>query len=109
MASRKAASSLFPRLHRLDVSLTNRFCKARIVRIDSEEVVVQASSYEPQFTSLNSKSDIAAAAAVGELLVQRAKDASIPAVHWQKPLGKPFHGKMATIVNTVRDEGLVLN
>ncbi|KAK3233853.1 hypothetical protein CYMTET_55870 [Cymbomonas tetramitiformis] len=96
------------RLHELKLLLSNRYVKAEIVRIADGKVVVSASSREIK-DSLTSTSDMVAAQRVGEMLVTRAKEADIAAVHYFKPIGKPFHGKLACIVNHWRDQGLAYN
>jgi hypothetical protein len=45
----------------------------------------------------------------GELMATRLKEANIPAITFKKPVGKPFHGKLACIVKTLREHGIVYN
>mmetsp|Transcript_15574 Transcript_15574/g.33767 ORF Transcript_15574/g.33767 Transcript_15574/m.33767 type:complete len:108 (-) Transcript_15574:261-584(-) len=105
-----AASKLPARLYSLKLLLSNRCCTANVVRIADGQVVASASSAEEQFKEvLKSKSDMIAAAKVGELMAARLKEANIPAVNFQKPVGKPFHGKLACIINTLRESGIVYN
>lgn len=59
--------------------------------------------------SLPNRSDKNAAAAVGRAIAARAKSASIDAVHFEKPRGKRFHGKLKALIDNMRDAGLPLN
>jgi len=59
--------------------------------------------------SLPNRSDKNAAAAVGRAIAARAKSASIDAVHFEKPRGKRFHGKLKALIDNMREAGLPLN
>lgn len=72
--------------------------------------MVSASTVEKGIKEeLVNRSDKAAAAHVGRTLAERAKAASIPAVHFVKPKNKPFHGKLRVLIESVRDAGMKFN
>lgn len=58
---------------------------------------------------LLNRSDKAAAAHVGRTIAERAKAASIPAVHFVKPKNKRFHGKLRALIENVAEAGLKFN
>ena len=58
--------------------------------------------------ALPNKADRHAASAVGAAVAARALAAQIPSVHWEKPKGKRFHGKLAALIHSMREAGLPL-
>jgi large subunit ribosomal protein L18 len=78
--------------------------------IPREQILASASTIEREMReSLPNRSDKNAAAAVGRAIAARAKSASIDAVHFEKPRGKRFHGKLKALIDTMREAGLPLN
>ena len=55
------------------------------------------------------KSDKNAAKQIGKAIAERALAANIPAVHFQKPKGKPFHGKLRCLIESMREAGMKFN
>jgi ribosomal protein L18 len=45
----------------------------------------------------------------GKVIAEQAKAANITAVHWEKPHGKKFAGKLEALINTIRREGIAFN
>ena len=80
------------------------------LRSPREQILASASTIEREMReSLPNRSDKNAAAAVGRAIAARAKSASIDAVHFEKPRGKRFHGKLKALIDTMREAGLPLN
>ena len=78
--------------------------------IPREQILASASTIEREMReSLPNRSDKNAAAAVGRAIAARAKSASIDAVHFEKPRGKRFHGKLKALIDNMREAGLPLN
>ena len=78
--------------------------------IPREQILASASMIEREMReSLPNRSDKNAAAAVGRAIAARAKSASIDAVHFEKPRGKRFHGKLKALIDNMREAGLPLN
>lgn len=50
----------------------------------------------------------AAASRVGEVLAQRAQQAGLAGVHWQRPHGQRYHGKRKALIEALRGAGLPL-
>ena len=74
------------------------------------QILASASTNEKEVReSLPNRSDKNAAALVGRTIAARAKSADIPAVHFVKPKGKRFHGKMKALIDNMREAGLPLN
>ena len=80
------------------------------LRSPREQILASASTIEREMReSLPNRSDKNAAAAVGRAIAARAKSASIDAVHFEKPRGKRFHGKLKALIDNMREAGLPLN
>ena len=45
---------------------------------------------------------------VGELLAERAAAAGIEGVSWKRKHGQRFHGRVATLINSMQESGLKL-
>ena len=50
-----------------------------------------------------------ASARIGELLAERAKQAGVPAVHWQRKHGQRYHGKIRELLQSMNAAGLPLD
>lgn len=75
-----------------------------------KQILASASTIEKTMRdSLRNKSDKNAAAAVGKAIAARAGSKQITAVHFTKPRGKRFHGKLKALIDTMREAGLPLN
>ena len=78
--------------------------------VSRAQILASASTNEKEVReSLPNRSDKNAAALVGRTIAARAKSADIPAVHFVKPKGKRFHGKMKALIDNMREAGLPLN
>jgi len=73
-------------------------------------VVVDACSWEKQAKEvLESTSDKVAAAKVGELLAVRAAEKDVSEVHWIRKRGQRYHGKIASLIESMQAAGLPLH
>ena len=74
------------------------------------QIVAAASTTEKvlrvNLTNLGNKD---AAASVGRIVAERSLAAGITAVHFDRPRGMRFHGKLRTLVDNMRVSGLQLN
>ena len=59
--------------------------------------------------ALTNLSDKHASAQIGRTIAERAKAAQIPAVHYGKPRGKRFHGKLKALIDNMREAGMTFN
>ena len=59
--------------------------------------------------ALTNLADKHAASVIGRTIAARAMAADIPAVHFVKPKGKRFHGKLKVLIDTMREAGMPLN
>ena len=50
----------------------------------------------------------AAATVVGELLAQRAQQATVDGVHWERKRGQRYHGKIAVLLTALKVGGVQL-
>ncbi len=74
-------------------------------------VVAAASTLEKALKDAfqgQSRTDKKAAAAIGTILAARAKAASIEHVHWDRRKGEKYHGKLAALLDAVKDAGVQL-
>ena len=73
------------------------------------QIVAAASTTEKalraNLTSLGNKD---AAASVGRAVAERSIAAGIHVVHFNRPKGTRFHGKLRTLIDNMRDAGLPL-
>ena len=73
------------------------------------QIVAAASTTEKalraNLTSLGNKD---AAASVGRAVAERSISAGIHVVHFNRPKGTRFHGKLRTLIDNMRDAGLPL-
>jgi hypothetical protein len=72
------------------------------------QIVAAASTIEKTLReTLPNRTDVAAAAKIGELLAERARPVlGEQQVGFSKPRGKPYHGKMKALVDAVRAGGV---
>jgi ribosomal protein L18 len=45
---------------------------------------------------------------VGRLLAERAKEAQIDGVHWVRKRGQKYHGRIAALLESMKDAGMPL-
>lgn len=74
-------------------------------------VVVSASTLEKTLKETfqgRSRTDKKAAADVGAILASRAVAANINQVHWDRRRGEKYHGKIAALLDAVKETGVAL-
>jgi large subunit ribosomal protein L18 len=89
---------------RLTVFRSNRHISAQLIDDDAGRTLAAASTLEPDLRS-GSTSDVDGATRVGELLAQRAKDAGVSKVVFDRG-GNRYHGRVAAVAKAARDAGL---
>lgn len=89
---------------RVAISRTNKHISAQIIDDESGRTLAAASSVEAALRSV-SGGNIEGAKAVAELLVQRAKEANIVAVVFDRG-GFDYHGRVAAFADALRAGGL---
>jgi ribosomal protein L18 len=103
--------------HILKIAFTSRYCYASIVRrtepLQAGVQVCSASTQEPEVRAAlsadkKSCSDTQAAALVGRLIAQRALQHNVSSVHFQLDRDAKYHGKVKSLLDSVREAGLPL-
>jgi len=93
-------------VHRLSVHRTSQHIYAQIIAPSAGEVVTSASTLVKELrSSLKSTSNREAAAAVGKLIAQRAKEAGVERVAFDRS-GFKYHGRVQALADAAREEGL---
>jgi len=90
---------------RLAVYRSNKHLVAQLIDDDSGRTIVSASSLESEFRGKQSGGNVAAAKAVGGLVAQRAKQAGISKVVFDRG-GFLYHGRIAALAEAAREGGL---
>jgi len=93
---------------RLTVHRTPRHIYAQIISADGERVLVSASTVQEAVTGtgdLAATGNIAAAAAVGRAIAERAKAAGITTVAFDRS-GFMYHGRVKALAEAAREAGL---
>ena len=90
---------------RLVVTRSNRHMVAQVVNDQVGHTLVSASTLEKDFDGKDTK--VEKARRVGELIAQRAKDAGITAVVFDRG-GNKYHGRVAAVAEGAREGGLTL-
>eukprot|EP00898_Chlorokybus_atmophyticus_P009101 jgi/Chlat1/9192/Chrsp97S08464 len=94
----------------LKLFFSNRYVYAQVVRRGDGHIVASASTLEQSVRKTEgSKSDTSAAQLVGQTVAERARAANVASVHYQKPRGKPYHGKLAALIASMVKNGLPLS
>ncbi len=95
------------RVNRLAVYRTNTHIYASIIDPSGGKVLVSASTVEPDLRkALSGKgSNIAAAAAVGKRVAEKAKAAGITSVAFDRS-GFKYHGRVKALADAAREGGL---
>jgi len=95
------------RVNRLAVHRTNTHIYASIIDPSGSKVLVSASTLEPEVRkALSGKgSNIAAAAAVGKRVAEKAKAAGITSVAFDRA-GFKYHGRVKALAEAAREGGL---
>ena len=88
---------------RLSVFRSNRDIYAQIINDETGKTLVQASSKEKSFDFQGTKTE--KAAQVGKILAERAKEASIDQVVFDRN-GYLYHGRVKSLADGAREGGL---
>lgn len=89
---------------RLSVFRSNRHIVAQLVDDATGTTVAAASSHEADLRG-DATGNVASASAVGRALAQRAKDAGVTDVVFDRG-GNKYHGRVAALADAARDGGL---
>ena len=93
-------------IHRLCVHRTPQHIYAQIIAPEGNRVVASASTLTNDLrSSLKSTGNIAAAAAVGKQIAERAKEAGVEAVAFDRS-GFKYHGRVKALADAAREAGL---
>ena len=91
-------------VNRLSVHRTPRHIYAQIMAPAGDKVLASASTLDSDLRS-GKTGNIEAAAAVGKLVAQRAKEAGIEAVAFDRG-GYKYHGRVKALADAARETGL---
>jgi len=89
---------------RLSVFRSNRHIAAQLINDDEGTTIASASSLEAALRS-EATGNATAAAKVGALIAERAKEAGISAVVFDRG-GNRYHGRIAALADAARENGL---
>ena len=90
---------------RLAIARSNKHLTAQVIDDDAGRTLASASTLEADFRKQQSGGNVAAATAVGALVAERAKQAGISAVVFDRG-GFLYHGRVAAIAEAARAAGL---
>ena len=91
---------------RLAVFRSNRHITAQVIDDRTGVTLAAASTYEASLRS-SGTGNVDAASAVGKLLAERAKDAGVTKVVFDRG-GNLYHGRVAALADAAREAGLEL-
>lgn len=91
-------------VHRLCVNRTPRHIYAQVIAPEGATVVVSASTVEKSLRS-NATGNKDAAAAVGKLVAERALEAGVKSVAFDRS-GFKYHGRVQALADAAREAGL---
>ena len=91
-------------MNRLSVHRTPRHIYAQIIAPAGDKVLASASTLDSDLRG-GKTGNIDAAAAVGKLVAQRAKDAGIETVAFDRG-GYKYHGRVKALADAARESGL---
>lgn len=89
---------------RLCVNRTPRHMYAQVISEDGSKVLAQASTLDSTLRS-GKTSNIDAAKAVGKLIAERAKEAGVVKVAFDRS-GFKYHGRIKALADSARENGL---
>ena len=101
MRIRKKDTGLLPRL---SVFMSNKEIYAQIINDSEKKTLVVASSKEKTFEASGTKTE--KAKAVGTILAERAKEAKIEQVFFDRN-GYLYHGRVKALADAAREAGLI--
>jgi len=90
---------------RLAVYRSNKHLSVQLIDDDAGRTIASASSLEKDFRAQGSGSTVAAATKVGTLIAQRAKQAGVSKVVFDRG-GFLYHGRIAAVADAAREAGL---
>ncbi|MHB8423676.1 MAG: 50S ribosomal protein L18 [Gammaproteobacteria bacterium] len=94
------------KIYRLTVHRTPNHIYAQIIAPEGNQVLVTASTLEADVKKdLKYTGNIAAAAAVGKVIAEKAKQAGINAVAFDRS-GFKYHGRIKALADAAREHGL---
>lgn len=96
-----------PERPRLAVFRSNQHIYAQIIDDTAHHTLVAASTVEPDVLKDDSGATQASAAVVGKLIAERALQAGITQVVFDRG-GKLYHGRVAALADAAREAGLSL-
>ena len=91
-------------MNRLSVHRTPRHIYAQVIAPAGDKVLASASTLDSDLRS-SATGNIAAAAAVGQLVAKRAKEAGIEKVAFDRG-GYKYHGRVKALADAARETGL---
>lgn len=92
---------------RLTVHRTPRHIYAQVISAEENKVLASASTLDKGLrTELDSSGNVAAAKAVGKLVAERAKEAGVERVSFDRS-GFKYHGRVQALADAARENGLV--
>lgn len=95
-------------VHRLCVNRTPRHIYAQVISPAGDRTLACASTVEPDVRKqLTTGGNVSAAAVVGKLVAERAKQAGVEAVAFDRS-GFKFHGRVKALADAAREAGLSL-
>lgn len=95
-----------PERPRLSVHRSLKHIRAQVVDDSTGRTLAAASTQEKALAEgLSSTSNIAAAAAIGKAIAERAKAAGVTMVVFDRG-GRPFHGRVKALADAAREGGL---
>ena len=104
VATRKKIAEL--RVHRLAVHRTNLHIYANIISPEGDRILVSASSMEPEVRKqFANGGNTAAAAIIGKRVAEKAKEAGIETVAFDRS-GFRYHGRVKALADAAREAGL---
>lgn len=93
-------------VHRLSVHRTPRHMYAQIIAPDGGTVIASASTVQDAVRQgLKNTGNVAAAAAVGKAIAEKAKTAGVTRVAFDRS-GFRFHGRVKALADAARESGL---
>lgn len=93
-------------VNRLCIHRTPRHIYAQVIAPNGSEVLASASTLDKEIrTSVKYSGNIAAAAAVGKLIAQRALEAGIANLAFDRS-GFKYHGRVKALADAARENGL---
>lgn len=90
---------------RLVIYRSNKFIYAQVVDDLKGHTLAQANTLEKEFTSLKSKKNLEAATALGKVVGQRAKQAKVERILFDRN-GYNYHGRIKAVADGAREAGL---